>query len=277
MHFIRELNDSTLYTFHSHTEFCDGRAQMEAFARRAAADGFTHYGFTPHSPIPIESPCNMRRADVPRYLDEVERIRRDHGDRCRFYAGMEIDYLEGVWGPADPYFATLPLDYAIGSVHFIRAQGGKWVDIDGRFEAFRRKMEEHFHNDIRYVVETFYATSHRMLDEGHFDILGHYDKIGLNASLYRPGIEDEAWYRALADGLTNHVIALAGHEAPTSERPLTVEINTKAYAEHSGRLFPARRHVAALREAGVPIIVNSDAHVPALINASREVGLSLLT
>ena len=37
MDFIRELNDSTLYTFHSHTEFCDGRAQMEAFARRAAA------------------------------------------------------------------------------------------------------------------------------------------------------------------------------------------------------------------------------------------------
>lgn len=277
MDFIRELNDSTLYTFHSHTEFCDGRAQMEAFARRAVADGFTHYGFTPHSPIPIESPCNMRRADVPRYLDEVERIRRDHGDRCRFYAGMEIDYLEGVWGPADPYFTTLPLDYAIGSVHFIHAQGGEWVDIDGRFEAFRRKMEEHFHNDIRYVVETFYATSHHMLDEGHFDILGHYDKIGLNASLYRPGIEDEQWYRSLADGLTDHVIALAGRTAPTSERPLTVEINTKAYAEHSGRIFPARRHVAALREAGVPIIVNSDAHVPALINASREVGLNLLT
>jgi len=110
MDFIRELNDSTLYTFHSHTEFCDGRAQMEAFARRAVADGFTHYGFTPHSPIPIESPCNMRQADVPRYLDEVEHIRRDHGDRCRFYAGMEIDYLEGVWGPAEPYFATLSLE-----------------------------------------------------------------------------------------------------------------------------------------------------------------------
>lgn len=197
MDFIRELNDSTLYTFHSHTEFCDGRAQMEAFARRAVADGFTHYGFTPHCPLPIESPCNMRQADVPRYFDEVERIRRDHGDRCRFYAGMEIDYLEGVWGPANPYFATLSLDYALGSVHFIRAQRGEWVDIDGRFEAFRRKMEEHFHNDIRYVVETFYATSHRMLDEGHFDILGHYDKIGLNASLYRPGIEEEQWYLSL--------------------------------------------------------------------------------
>lgn len=52
MDFIHELNDSTLYTFHSHTEFCDGRAQMEAFARRAVADGFTHYGFTPTPPSP---------------------------------------------------------------------------------------------------------------------------------------------------------------------------------------------------------------------------------
>ncbi len=56
MDFIATIGDSSLYNFHSHTEFCDGRAQMEAFAREAVRCGFTHYGFTPHSPIPIQSP-----------------------------------------------------------------------------------------------------------------------------------------------------------------------------------------------------------------------------
>ena len=116
MDFLKETGTSKLYTFHSHTEFCDGRAQMEAFAREAVKRGFTHYGFSPHSPVPIESPCNMKVADVDRYFAEVERIRRAYGDRCRFYAGMEIDYLGDDWGPSSPYFATLPLDYAIGSV-----------------------------------------------------------------------------------------------------------------------------------------------------------------
>ncbi len=33
------------YNFHSHTQFCDGHAPMEAFAAAASAAGFSHYGF----------------------------------------------------------------------------------------------------------------------------------------------------------------------------------------------------------------------------------------
>jgi len=267
MDFIAELNQSKLYTFHSHTEFCDGRAQMEAFAREALRQRFTHYGFTPHSPVPIESPCNMSMANVPRFLAEVERIRREHADGgCKFYAGMEIDYLGDQWGPSSPYFKTIPLDYAIGSVHFIPTQDGEMVDIDGHFSSFQQKMETRFHNDITYVVETFYAQSHRMIDAGGFDIIGHFDKIGHNASHYRQGIEDEPWYQNLVDELIDHIIASG----------VTVEINTKAYAEHNRRIFPAARHLPRLVEANVPIIVNSDAHVPALINASRREAFELL-
>lgn len=267
MDFLTELCNSRLYTFHSHTEFCDGRAQMEAFAREAVRQGFTHYGFTPHSPVPIESPCNMSEDNVPRFLAEVERIRHDHADGgCKFYAGMEIDYLGDQWGPSAPYFKTLPLDYAIGSVHFIPTQDGNLVDIDGHFDSFKRKMEKCFHNDIAYVVETFYAQSHHMIDAGGFDIIGHFDKIGHNASHYRQGIEDEPWYQAIVDGLIDHIISSG----------ITVEINTKAYADHNHRLFPAPRHFKRLVEANVPIIVNSDAHVPALINASRSEAYNLL-
>lgn len=264
--FAKLLGGSRRYTLHSHTEFCDGRAQMEAFAREAVRQRFTHYGFTPHSPVPIVSPCNMLRDNVGRYLGEVERIRCDHaGEGVTFLAGMEIDYLGDDWGPAHEYFRELPLDYSIGSVHFIPSQQGELIDIDGRFESFRRKMAEHFHDDIRYVVETFYAQSLRMLEAGGFDIIGHLDKVGHNAAHYRPGIEDEAWYRALADELVERVI----------DSGVTVELNTKARAEH-GRFFPSERLLRRLVEARVPIVVNSDAHVPALIDASREEGFALI-
>lgn len=263
--FIKILDGSRRYTFHSHTEFCDGRAQMEAFARRAVADGFTHYGFTPHSPVPIESPCNMHRDKVPVYLDEVKRIKETYGDKTTFYAGMEVDYLGDDWGPANDYFQSLPLDYTIGSVHFIPAQDGTPVDIDGRFEAFRRKMRENFHDDIRYVVETFYAHSIMMVEAGGFDIIGHLDKIGHNASHYCPGIESEPWYMAFAGELVERVI----------ESGVTVELNTKAFAEH-GRFFPSKPLLASIVEAGCPVVVNSDAHVPALIDASRTEGFALL-
>ncbi|MDE6320900.1 MAG: histidinol-phosphatase, partial [Muribaculaceae bacterium] len=56
---------------------------------------------------------------------------------------------------------------------------------------------------------------------------------------------------------------------------IIAEINTKAWADHK-RIFPAPRYLRRLKDAGVPIIVNSDAHLPALINASRQYGFELL-
>ncbi len=273
MDFLKELNGSKNYTFHSHTEFCDGRATMEAFAREVVARGFTHYGFSPHCPIPIVSPCNMRREDVARYLGEVDRIRREYGGRCRFYASMEVDYLGEEFGPANAYIRQLPLDYVIGSVHFIPNRKGRLIDVDGRFESFKRKMSDYFEDDIRYVCETFYSQSVAMVEAGGLDIIGHLDKIGQNASDYQPGIEDEPWYQELVEGLIDRIIA---HNAGCPERPITVEINTKAYADHAGRLFPHPRYWGRLRRAAVPMIINSDAHVPALIDASRGVAFGML-
>lgn len=281
MDFIKELGGSTRYCFHSHTEFCDGRAQMEAFAREAVARGFTHYGFTPHSPLCFHSPCNMLQTNVPRFLAEVERVRRDHGATCRFYAGMEIDYIDENWGPAITYFRQLPLDYRIGSVHFIRTKDGKVVDIDGSSERFYRYMRDVFDSDIRYVVETFYRQSRMMVLAGGFDFIGHFDKIGMNASAWQPGIEEEDWYSSLVEELVDLII----------DRRLAVEVNTKIYAKTAplgavghpagapdgvGRFFPAARHLSRLKAAGIPILVNSDAHVPALIDASRSEALALL-
>lgn len=258
MDILNEIGSSRLYTLHSHTEFCDGRAQMEAFAIEAVSRGFSHYGFSPHCPVPIESSCNMSRSHVADYDREFDRICAKYGDKVRFFRSMEIDYLGENWGPASTYFDMLGLDYKIGSVHFIPSQDGILVDIDGRFENFRKKMSSFFHDDIRYVVETFYAQSCKMVETGGFDIIGHLDKIGHNATHYSAGIEKEPWYRALLDDLIDRVLA----------KGIIVEINTKSLADH-GRFFPAVENWRRLIAADARIVVNSDAHVPALINAGR--------
>lgn len=263
--FAALLGVSRKYTLHSHTEFCDGRAQMEAFAREAVAQGFTHYGFTPHSPVPIVSPCNMLRDNIGRYDSEFRRIRETYGDRVEFYRGMEIDYLGDHFGPSHECFASLDLDYSIGSVHFIPSQQGEPVDIDGRFENFRKKVEHNFNRDIRYVVETYFIQSIKMVEAGGFDIIGHFDKIGHNAGHWQEGIEDQPWYKGLLSHLIDAIISSG----------VTVEINTKALREH-GRYFPNPVSWPKLIEAGVPIVVNSDAHVPALINAGRDEAFALL-
>ncbi|MDE6463136.1 MAG: PHP domain-containing protein [Muribaculaceae bacterium] len=266
MDIARLISDERQYTLHSHTEFCDGKADMDSMADAAVAAGMRIYGFSPHSPICIPSPCNMKADDVEPYLARVAEIARRHAaSGCRFLAGMEIDYLGPEWGPGSEYFRSLPLDYRIGSVHFIPDQSGEYIDIDGNFESFSRKMSEHFRGDIEYVVETFYSQSREMLKAGGFDILGHLDKVGQNAGYYAPGIEDGSHYRALADEFIGLVI----------DSGITIELNTKARTRH-GRFFPGERYLPRLVEAGVNIIVNSDAHTPEGITASRDEAFAIL-
>ena len=260
MDIIKTLGDSRNYNLHSHTQYCDGKAKIEDFAKAAADAGFTHYGYSPHSPICVQSDCNMAESDVKSYLYDVERVRNSiFGEKVKFYASMEIDYLGRHWGPAIPYFKDLPLDYRIGSVHFVPNKKGEYVDIDGAASDFIKKMHDYFSDDIRYVVQKYFEQVHEMIDAGGFEIIGHFDKIGHNASHYAEGLDYEDWYIDLIDGMITH-IASSG---------LVVEINTKAKTVHN-RFFPDERHWQKILDARIPVIVNSDAHHPTLINANRD-------
>jgi len=257
---ITPIVQTSRYNLHGHTQYCDGHAEMEAFVRQAIDEHFTHYGFTPHGPTSVPSTCNMSRDDVPDFLAEVRRLREVYGDRIHIMSGMEIDYIDG-FGPSDAYFQSLPLDYRIGSVHFIPsiADATVMVDIDGRFARFREKMATYFDDDIEWVVRTYFRQMTRMVEQGGFDIVGHFDKIGHNASQYRPGIDSEPWYDALVRDLFEAIMA----------HHYIIEINTKAWAEH-GRFFPNQRYWGMLRAAQAPVVFNSDAHYPQLINAGRD-------
>ena len=265
---IREIISSTRdYNLHSHTQFCDGRQPMAVMAAAAVAEGMRHYGFTPHSPIPdsVSSTCNMSSERVGEYIAEFNRLKELHSGEIDLYLSMEIDYLGKKWGASHPYFNDLPLDYKLSSVHFIPDFEGKEIDVDGRPWHFAEKMHKNFDDDIRYVVDTFYARTIEMIEAGGFDMIGHFDKIGFNASSFSPGIEDEPWYRRHIDNVIDAIVASG----------IVVEINTKAW-NVVRRLFPRVEYLPRLFDAGITVLVNSDAHYPDKVDAGRATGLEVL-
>lgn len=262
-HIISTTRD---YNLHSHTQFCDGKATMAEFASEAERIGMQYYGFTPHSPVPLDSPCNMKKCQVDEYMSEFRRLKEQYASKVNLYAGMEIDYLGDDWGPSHPYFEQIGLDYKIGSVHFIPTPDGNMIDIDGRFERFKRYVDTYFDGDIEEVVNRYFRQSFDMVEKGGFDIMGHPDKIGHNAAHYRTGIEQENWYKRWLNELGDCII----------NNNIVVELNMKAYADHSHRTFPSAPLLQQLIKAGVKIVVNSDAHRSELINASRREGFELI-
>lgn len=224
---------------------------MEEMAAAAFAAGFDAWGASPHSPVCCPSCANMTVEYVPAFLEESERLKSLYAGRMKILTGMEIDYISPEFGPHSDYLRSLPLDYRIGSVHFVRTRQGKPVDVDGPAERFLKYLDSEYAGDLRYVVETYFAMQMEMLDFGGFDIIGHLDKIGDNGSAAQADLEDQPWYA----GLVECVIAKA------VEKNVTIEINTKKYPV-SGRFFPSQRWWRLLKDYGARIVLSTDAHYP---------------
>lgn len=254
-----------LTNYHSHCLFCDGRAAMEDFVRFALSGGFTSYGFSSHAPLPFPTPWTMEWDMMDDYLGEFRRLREKYAGRIELAVGLEIDYLNEESNPSTARFCDLPLDYRIGSVHLLYDARGEVVDIDTSPDNFHRIVDKHFGGDLDRVVRLYYERLLRMVELGGFDIVGHADKMHYNASCYRPGLLDEPWYDDLLHGYFRE-IARHGYQ---------VEINTKAYRDiHT--FFPNERYFPLLRELGIRVQVNSDAHYPERINNGRPEALQAL-
>lgn len=252
------------HNFHSHTQYCDGRATMEDMASAADEHDMKLWGISPHAPICVESPCNMTKEQVEPFLTGAERLKQQYDGTMKVFISMEVDFISRDFGPHIDYFQNLPLDYRIGSVHFVPTQEGFPIDCDGGAERFLRYLHELYHDDLRYVVEKYFENVLTMIELGGFEILGHFDKIAGNAFVADPEIENNSWYEALIDD----VIRQAEYKG------LAVEINTKALADRH-RFYPSIKWWEKIKNAGIEPIFNSDAHYTDKINAGRLEALAL--
>ena len=151
-------------------------------------------------------------------------------------------------------------------MHLIESRG-KYVDIDTDAETFAENLRLHFGDDLRKLVTDYFDKLMRMVSTGGFDFVGHADKIVYNASRCQPDIAEQPWYR---QKIREYFETIARHGA-------MVEINTKKYhAGAGGVFFPNRSHFRLLRELRIPVLVNSDAHLPQTIDSGRREALAAL-
>lgn len=258
-----------LSNYHSHCTFCDGRSIPEDFVKFAIANQFRAYGFSSHSPLPFETFWNMSKGDMPEYLQEIERLKGKYSDQLEIYVGLEIDYLDETYNASIPFFQKLPLDYRIGSIHFLpmseQLTEANMVCIDGSFREYAHSVERYFEGDIRLLVKQYYENMMKMIETGGFDIVGHMDKIYMNGYKYESFTFEEDWYERPFMACLD----LA------KEKELMVEVNTKNLVKKE-ELYPNSRYLSLLKEMDIPVMVNSDCHYPDLVNDGREKAFDLL-
>ena len=258
-----------LSNYNRHCTFCDGRAIPEIFVRFAIAKGFRAYGFSSHSPLPFETNWNMSKDDMPEYLQEIERLKRKYSDQLEIYVSLEIDYLDDTYNASIPYFRELPLDYRIGSIHYLPIADplieANMVAIDGSFTEYEQSVDRYFGGDIRKLVKCYFESTLRMIEAGGIDIVGHIDKIHMHGHNFAAFDSSADWYRKPFLDCLDLI----------KEKGMMVEINTKNLVKKK-ELYPRQEYLQKIHEMGIPILVNSDCHYPDLVNDGRREAFKLL-
>lgn len=258
-----------LSNYHSHCTFCDGRSAPEDFVKFAVSKGFRAYGFSSHSPLPFETFWNMSAGDMPEYLEEINRLKEKYKDKLEIYVGLEIDYLDETFNPSIPYFRELPLDYRIGSVHFLSIRKPlkeeNMACIDGASSDYKNAVDNHFNGDLKSFVKQFYDSIMKMVELGGIDIVGHIDKVYMNGEKYQESLVSEKWYQDMFKACLDLI----------AEKGIMIEVNTKAFVRKN-QLFPHVNYLPLLLERNIPVMVNSDCHVPDFVNDGRPEAFSIL-
>lgn len=252
--------------YHSHCSYCDGKGPIENFVQAAIAEGFSHYGVSTHSPLPFDAPWVIAWDQVDNYIAEIEALKTKYRSQIELLAGMEIDYLDDTYNAGTPYFQSLPLDYRIGSVHFVRSErDGSFVDVDCPVADFAKAVQYHFSGSLERVVRSYYKAKHRMIEAAGFDFIGHADKVSMNSSVLSSHIMDKPWYVDLVEEFL----------VTCQKKDVRLEINTKAW-QVKGVFFPDERYFRRIGELGIAVVVNSDAHRTDRISFGLQEAISRL-
>ena len=238
--------------YHSHCSFCDGRNPMEDFVESAIANGVKSYGFSSHAPLPFITKWTMKVDDFDDYKLEFNRLMQKYKSQIELYFGLEVDYIYNCSDIENDFFSAKTFDYLIGSVHYLdKIADDFFFCIDGDISEFDNGLQTLYEGDINLAVKRFFEVTNLMIQKGGFDIVGHFDKISLNASNYEAFDVNSTWYK----NLVRESLQLV------KEKGMILEINTKSLFK-KGFTFPHHQFYPLINEMQIPIMVNSDCHYP---------------
>lgn len=225
--------------YHLHTPLCrhaEGSPEQMVAAARAA--GLVEMGISDHSPMrEAFDDWRMDWAEFPAYCEWVERARAAGGASLPVRLGLEVDYLEGGEAWIEELAAAAEFDYLIGSVHYLDES---WAVDDPRL------VDRIGALGVEETWDRYWALFTKAIRSGFFDFVGHPDLVkkfghwptGDLRRYYEPAIE------ALVEG------------------QVAFEINTAGWHKDCAEAYPARGFLELAAEAGVGLVISSDAHRP---------------
>lgn len=229
-----------LTSYHNHTRWSDGAADLQGQIEGGLRAGLDELGISDHYVVYPDG----RKMDWSLPLDwldgYVEELRKAAAEleTMKLRLGIEADYLPETIEDLAGRLSRHPFDYVIGSVHFV---DGFALDAD------RRPWDELNEDQINAKWRLYWVRIREMAETGVFDFAAHLDlpkKFG-----HRPTEDFSELEHAALDAIAASNMA--------------IEINTAGWSLSASEAYPSLRLLKEARRRSIPLLINADGHSPA--------------
>jgi histidinol-phosphatase (PHP family) len=253
-------------SIHVHDSYSDGIGGPADFVLAAIDKNMEVLGFSAHSPIPLENEWSMKLDDLGPYVTEVLGLKEKYKKQLKIYLGLELDYIEGMDVPSYMGLDRLPLDYYIGSVHYVFSKKlNAYLTVDPDSRSFAYLLKYGFEGSAPELVKKYYENIRSMIDAYSPSVVAHLDIIMKNNIDGRHFSEKESFYTDEVEK-TLELIALKG---------ALVEINTGGMSRGFTKIpYPSEHVLRKCRDKNIGIILSSDAHSPHMLTHGYEAALN---
>jgi len=258
-----------LFNLHTHTNFCDGKAEPEEYVQQAIELGYHTLGFSGHAPVPFENHFAIKEENLDDYFFSIRNLKEKYRNQINILLALETDFIPGITKDFEWFNKAGNLDYIIGGVHLIKNKevDGLWF-IDGPLqEKYDEGINKLYKGNGRKGAEAYFNQLYEMIATQNMDIIAHFDKIKMH-NKNRYFSEEETWYEDLVWKTLKYV---------ANETDCIIEVNTRGlYKKRAETFFPSPRILDQVFHLNIPITLSSDAHLPAELDGYYQEALELL-
>jgi histidinol-phosphatase (PHP family) len=164
--------------------------------------------------------------------------------------GIEADYVTGREDRIARFLEAREWDYVIGSVHFVRdaavdLEGPDWEHVWGRGDSADK------------VWQRYFETLAEAARSGLYDVMAHPDLVKVWGSARPlPERDPRHYYEPAVEAMLDAGVAM--------------EVSTAGLRKPVGELYPSPALLDMAIDAGLPIALSSDAHLPGQIGHGYE-------
>lgn len=240
-----------LADYHVHTEFSDDSTYpLEQVVKDAIALGLDELCLTDHVDYGVKVDWDsggeiryrngepLANVDYPRYLAEIERVRRLYDGQIAIKTGLEFGVQVHTIPQFEALFRRYPFDFILLSIH--QVEDKEFWTQDFQAGRSQREYNERYYEEMLRVIQSY--KDYSVL--GHMDLIKRYDRAGVYPfEKVRPMIA-EILRTVISDGKG-------------------IEVNTSSHRYGLSDSMPSAELLRLYRDLGGEIVtIGSDSHRP---------------